>query len=103
MGAVSLQPFGPEIWLADGPQAEVIGFRYPTRMAVVRLDGRGLWIWSPVALSAGLRSELEALGEVRHVVAPNTLHDLFLGEWRQAYPQALLHAAPGLQPRRPDL
>jgi len=98
-----LQPFGPDIWLADGPEADVIGFRYPTRMAVIRLTGGGLLVWSPVALSESLRGPLETLGEVRHLVAPNSLHHLFLGEWRAAYPQARLHAAPGLSLRRKDL
>ncbi|MDO9431212.1 MAG: DUF4336 domain-containing protein [Phenylobacterium sp.] len=103
MSASLLRPFGPEIWLAEGPETEVIGFRYPTRMAVIRLAGGGLLIWSPVALSEPLRGELQDLGEVRYLVAPNSLHHLFLGEWRQAYPQARLYGAPGLRQRRPDL
>lgn len=98
-----LQSFGPDIWLADGSEADVAGFRYPTRMVVIRLTGGGLFVWSPVALSASLAAEVEALGEVRHLVAPNSLHHLFLGEWRQAYPQARLYAAPGLRGRRGDL
>jgi hypothetical protein len=81
-----LQPFGPEIWLVDGSEAEVVGFRYPTRMAVIRLSGGRLMIWSPIALSDGLRAELEALGQVGWLVAPNSLHHLYLGEWRAAYP-----------------
>lgn len=81
----------------------MLGFRYPTRMVVIRLNTGGLWLWSPVALSGGLRAALTMLGEVRHLVAPNTLHDRFLGEWRQAYPGAMLHAAPGLRAQRPDL
>lgn len=103
MSTSTLQAFGPEIWIAGGPEADVAGFRYPTRMVVIRLSGGGLFVWSPVALCAGLKAEVEAVGEVRHLVAPNSLHHLFLGEWRQAYPQARLHAAPGLQQRRPDL
>lgn len=103
MSVSLLQPFGPEIWLAPGPETEVIGFRYPTRMAVIRLAGGGLWIWSPVALSEALGAELADLGEVRHLVAPNSLHHLFLAEWRDAYPLAKLHAAPGLAAKRPDL
>lgn len=98
-----LNPFGPEIWLADGPAVAVAGFSYPTRMAVIRLPGGALFIWSPVSLSDELRRAIDALGEVRHLVAPNSLHHLFLGEWHRAYPQAALHAAPGLRKRRPDL
>lgn len=98
-----LQPFGEEIWLADGPQTAVAGFRYPTRMAVIRLSGGGLFIWSPVALSEPLRAAVDALGAVRCVVAPNALHHLFLGDWRAAYPGARLYAPPGLRARRKDI
>lgn len=98
----ALQPFGADIWLADGPQADVAGFRYPTRMAVIRLAD-GLLIWSPVGLTDQVRAELADLGEVRWLVAPNSLHHLFLEQWREAYPAARLHGAPGLAARRPDL
>lgn len=98
-----LQAFGPEIWLADGSETETLGFRYPTRMAIIRLSDGGLFVWSPVALSADLKAEVDALGEVRHLAAPNSLHHLFLDEWRQAYPPVKLHAAPGLRARRRDL
>lgn len=98
-----LQPFGEEVWLADGPTTDVAGFHYPTRMAVIRLAGGAIFVWSPTALSADLRTAVDALGEVRHLIAPNSLHHLFLGEWRRAYPAARLYAAPGLRGRRKDL
>ena len=98
-----LQAFGPDIWLADGPETDVLGFRYPTRMAVIRLTNGDLFVWSPVALCARLAAEMAMLGEVRHLVAPNSLHHRFLAEWRMAYPQARLYAAPGLRQKREDL
>lgn len=103
MNSPPLRAFGPEIWLADGPPADVAGFRYPTRMAVIRMAGGGLIAWSPVALTADLRAALAALGEVRLLVAPNSLHHLHLAQWREAFPAAPLHAAPGLARKRPDL
>ncbi|MFN3523731.1 MAG: DUF4336 domain-containing protein [Phenylobacterium sp.] len=98
-----LQPFADEIWIAAGPTADVAGFTYPTRMAVIRLSGGRLFIWSPVALSEDLRAAVEALGEVAFLIAPNSLHHLFLPEWKAAYPQARLFAAPGLADRRRDI
>ena len=98
-----LSPFAEDIWLADGPVAAVAGFRYPTRMAVIRLAGGALFVWSPVALSDGLRAAVDALGEVRYLVAPNSLHHLFLGEWLRAYPDAAVYAPPGLRARRKDI
>jgi Domain of unknown function (DUF4336) len=98
-----LQLFGDGIWLADGPLAVVTGFRYPTRMALIRLSDGGLFVWSPVALCGPLRAEVDGLGEVECLVAPNALHDLWLEEWRAAYPAARLYAPPGLRGRRKDL
>lgn len=90
-----LRPFGPGLWLAAGLQVEVIGFAYPTRMAVIRLADSGLLIWSPVALTPALRTEVEALGPVTRLVAPNSLHDRYLAEWRHAFPAARAYVAPG--------
>lgn len=98
-----LQPFGPEIWTSDGAAVAVVGFRYPTRMAVIRLRDGGLFVWSPIALSAELREHVDALGIVRFIVAPNSLHHLFLTEWQSAYPGAKVYAAPGLRERRKDI
>jgi hypothetical protein len=98
-----LQQFGPEIWLADGPTVSFFGFAYPTRMAVIRLADGSLFVWSPIAWTAQLRDAIEPLGPVRHLVSPNALHHLFLGEWKSAWPTARLYAPPRLQRRRKDL
>lgn len=99
-----LSQFGPDIWIADGPTViAAAGFHYPTRMAIIRLPNAGLLVWSPTALREDLREEIEALGTVRHLVAPNTLHHLFLGDWQRAYPEALVHAPPGLRGKCPDI
>ncbi len=98
-----LQEFGRAIWIADGGEAVVAGFRYPTRMAVMRLADGGLFIWSPIHLTAPLRSAVDALGPVRHIVAPNSLHHLYLPDWKRAYPDAKLHAPPGLRAKRTDI
>lgn len=98
-----LKPFATSLWLAEGPVVSVAGFRYPTRMAVVKLADASLFIWSPVALGSALKDEVAALGKVSHIVAPNSLHHLHLAEWKAAFPQARLHAAPGLRSKRRDL
>lgn len=98
-----LQLFGDEIWTASGQIAVVAGFRYPTRMVVIRLSSGALFVWSPIGLSNALRAAVDALGPVHCVVAPNALHHLFVGEWRQAYPGAKIYAAPGLRKRRRDI
>ena len=95
--------FDEEIWIADGPIARVAGFRYPTRMIIIRLTSGALFIWSPIALSDALRAAVDRLGPVAHIVAPNALHHRSVGAWRAAYPDAICHAAPGLRARQQDL
>lgn len=102
--ATLLRPFGPEIWVADGPVAGgAAGFRYPTRMTVMRLSGGDLVLWSPVQLSDALRREIEALGNVRYLVAPSGLRHSSVGDWHRAYPVAQVHAPPGLREKRQDI
>lgn len=79
------------------------GFRYPTRMAVIQLSGGGLFIWSPTALTDALRAEVDALGKVGFLIAPNSLHHVFLGDWQRVYPDARVYAPPGLRKKRGDI
>lgn len=103
MAQARLEQLGQGIWLADGPVVDFYGFPYSTRMALVRLRDGGLWVWSPIALDDGLRAAVDALGEVRHLVSPNKIHHLFLGEWHEAYPQAKLWGPPSTIAKRADL
>jgi hypothetical protein len=98
-----LEPFGDGIWIVSGGEVTSAGFCYPTRMAVIRLADGALFVWSPVALNDRLRADVDALGVVRFIVAPNSLHHVFLPEWRRAYPGAALYAPPGLRARRRDI
>ena len=98
-----LEEFGASLYLADGPIVPFFGFPYPTRMAIAQLSEGGLWVWSPIELSPELDRAVDALGPVRHIVSPNKIHHLFLKEWAERWPDAQIHAPPGLAKRRPDL
>jgi hypothetical protein len=103
-GSIMLKKFGHEIWTADGSEVvAALGFHYPTRMAVIRLSGEDLFIWSPIALTDSLRADVDAIGKVRFLIAPNSLHHLFIADWKHAYPDARVYAAPGLREKRKDL
>jgi hypothetical protein len=98
-----LQEFAPSLYLADGPTVSFFGFPYPTRMAVVRLLDGSAWVWSPIELGPELQRAVESVGPVRHIVSPNKLHHLFSRQWAERWPEARLHAPPGLARRRRDL
>jgi len=98
-----LQEFGPSLYMADGPPVSFFGFPYPTRMVVAKLSDDSAWVWSPVALTDTLAAAVEDIGPVRNIVSPNKLHHLFLGAWAERFPDARLHAPPGLARKRHDL
>lgn len=98
-----LEKLGPDLWVADGGIVSFFGFDYPTRMAVVRLEDGGLWVWSPIALTAEIEAEVRALGPVRHLVSPNKLHHLFLAEWKAKFPGAKLWGTHSTVARFPKL
>lgn len=98
-----LEAFGPSLYVADGPAVSFYGFRYPTRMAVVRLGDGSAWVWSPVALTEKLGRGVENIGPVRHIVSPNKLHHLFLKDWLKRWPNARLYSPPGLARKEPKI
>ena len=97
-----LRPLAENIWVADRPQ-HFYGLSVGTRMTVIRLSGERLLLHSPVALDAALRAELDTIGRVSYVVAPNRVHHLYAGDVAKAYPAARLWIGPGLERKRPDL
>jgi hypothetical protein len=99
-----LEEFGSDLWVADGPTLiAAAGFHYPTRMAVIRLSGGDLFLWSPIAISDALLAGVKELGRVRHLVAPNMLHHTYLRDWQRAFPNASVYGPRGLSEKRKDV
>ncbi|MEH2513106.1 hypothetical protein V1291_004460 [Nitrobacteraceae bacterium AZCC 1564] len=97
-----LKPVADDVWIVDGPE---IRFRYyllripfPTRMTVVRLPAGAMWIHSPVPLTDELARAITRIGPVSHLVAPNTIHYWWVGEWKRRFPDAQVWAVSRLDP-----
>lgn len=98
-----LDAFAQDIWLANDAPVSVFGFEYPLRMAVIRLSDRELFIWSPIRLTDELKQAIDQLGRVKYIVAPNSLHHLFVAEWQANYPNAKTYGTSALQKKRKDI
>ncbi len=90
------------IWVERIP-LRFFGLPMGTRMTVVRLAGGGLFIHSPVPPTPTLRREIDAIGTVAFVIAPNRLHSLHVPAFMEAYPDAKLHIVKELVKKRPEL
>ena len=99
----ALEEIGDAIWLVEGEIVNFYGFPYPTRSVVVRLPTDDLWVWSPVRLTEEIRNGVSQLGQVRHLVSPNKIHHLYLQEWKNAFPHALLWGPASTIRKRKDL
>lgn len=97
------KPVVPDVWVVDGPLIPMrpfgIELPFPTRMTAIRLPGGELWVHSPIAPDDGLFAALAALGPVAHLVAPNSLHYWWVGDWQRRFPDARVHAVPGAAAR----
>jgi hypothetical protein len=92
-----------DLWESHHPHKLMGVFPLGHRMTVVRQPDGGLVLHSPIPLDDALAAELEELGPVRHVLAPSTMHNLFLDAWLERYPGAQFLAVPGFAAKNPGL
>jgi len=97
-----LQSIDTNLWTATQP-FRMLGMQIGARMTVVKLGSGGLLVHAPIELTPELREAIDRLGPVQAVVAPNSMHHLFLGPFLAAYPQARGYAAPGAIAKHPEL
>ncbi|KYC44203.1 hypothetical protein WA1_00505 [Scytonema hofmannii PCC 7110] len=99
----TLKPVDENVWIVDGSivRMAMYGTTIPfsTRMTVVRLNNGELWCHSPIELTQALKTEIDALGSVRHLISPNKIHYAHISTWVKAYPEATAWASPGVQKR----
>jgi hypothetical protein len=101
---VRLEEIGPSLWTLSVPhRMRDLGLQIGARMNVVRLTNGDLVVLAPLPLTEPLATEVRALGTVRHLVAPNLQHHLYVGDWKERFPEALLHVPRHLPKKRPDL
>lgn len=98
-----MEKLANELWVFDGESVPFFGLPYSTRMTVVRLSDGNLWVHSPIKLTIEIQSQLESLGPVTSLIAPNHLHHLFLPDWIKAYPQAEIFGTDEVIKKRQDI
>lgn len=88
--------------IADGLWIIERRLRMPPRMilpansALIRLASGGLLAWSPCEPGPQTVKQIQELGSVEAIVAPNSFHHLFVPAFARAFPAAQLLLAPGL-------
>ena len=92
-----LEPITDGLWHDTHDLTMTGGIQFRTRTVLARLSDGGLWMHSPIPLDDARSSEIDALGEVRHIVAPNGFHDRYSADAKARYPEATLWGSPALR------
>lgn len=73
------------------------GLPFPARATLLRLGDRTLALHSPLAIDDAMAHQIDALGPVRFLIAPNCRHWMHLRRAKERYPDARILGAPGLK------
>lgn len=95
-----LRELATDLWVAERP-FHYWGIDVGTRMTIIRLQSGELVVISPIPTES--MADIQALGSVRYIIAPNLYHHLYTEEFQQQYPEAKMLAVRGLAAKRPNL
>ncbi|WP_009632501.1 DUF4336 domain-containing protein [Synechocystis sp. PCC 7509] len=97
-----LKEIATDIWVADAP-FKYFGLSVGTRMTVIRLANQELAVISPIPVDNETSQQLNKLGTVSHIIAPNLYHYIFAADFKALYPKAIFWATSGMEVKKPEL
>lgn len=97
-----LKQIASDIWGHEADLRLPGGMRLPGRATIMRLANNDLVVHSPLAIDDALAREIDALGKVRFLIAPNCIHYMFVKAAKARYPEAKVFGAPGLDKKLGD-
>lgn len=91
-----------QIWVYEYP-IRYGGIDLFARMTIIKLPSGELLVHDPCKIDYATQQAINALGEVKYIVAPGNFHHLFVNDFQQKYPDAETFLCPGLERKRPDI
>jgi hypothetical protein len=98
---MALQRVADDLWCHEGVHTMMM-MTLPVRSTIIKLAG-GVVVHSPIAFDDETVSEINALGPVTHLVAPNLHHSSYLPAGTSRWPEALVCMPPGLAKKRKEV
>jgi hypothetical protein len=102
MSNQKLKPITSNIWVKEQP-LKYLGIEVGTRMTIIRLADNQIALISPIQLDPQIITEINSLGTVKYIIAPNLFHYLYVQSCKDIYPNASLITAPGLETKKPNI
>ncbi|CAE6370706.1 unnamed protein product [Rhizoctonia solani] len=76
------------IWTFSKPFARFGIFPVGGRSTAVRLQSGDVWVLASTPLDGETKAKLKELGPVKYICGADAVHHLFLGQYKQEYPNA---------------
>jgi hypothetical protein len=97
-----LKEIDSNIWVAEQP-LKYLGIDVGTRMTVIRSKNDQLSIISPIKINDVIKKQLDEIGIVTNIIAPNLFHYLFASDCKNLFPSATFWADLDLKKKKPEL
>ncbi|MEM7556358.1 MAG: DUF4336 domain-containing protein [Cyanobacteria bacterium P01_A01_bin.84] len=91
-----------KIWVAEQP-LKFFGLEVGARMTLIRLRNDEIVVISPINLDDITINQINNIGNVTNIIAPNLFHYTFINNCKNLYPHAKLWAVPGLKAKQPEI
>ena len=91
-----------QIWILEYP-VKFGGMDLFGRTTIIKLNNAELIIHDPCRIDDAIKKQIDALGEVKFIIAPGNFHHLFVTDFQEQYPDVATFICPGLERKRPDI
>ncbi|KAF8341911.1 hypothetical protein F5887DRAFT_975605 [Amanita rubescens] len=79
------------VWTFSRPFSRY-GIHVGGRSTAIKMKDGGVWVLASTPLNGETREKLDQLGPVRYIIGADSVHRMFLSEFKKAYPNAKLVA-----------
>jgi len=86
-----LRQLDSTLWVND-VKFNLMGINFGNRMTCIRLSDNSMWLHSPTRFDKSTYEKIEHLGEIKHLITPSLMHNLFVMDWKKQQPNAQIMA-----------
>lgn len=98
-----LRKLDKDLWVIDHALTITGGIRIGTRTTLIRLSDGNIFAHAPGPTDDGDHIEIDKLGNITQIVAPNLFHNMNVADWVSRYGGATCHAPATFDTKVPGL
>ena len=103
METANLRKWDDDIRILEGDRVHMFTVPFETRAIIIRLNQDKNAMISPVKVNPLRVKEVNSLGAISYLIAPNNFHHLYLNDWKKVYPEATIWGPTRLHKKRKDV